>query len=111
MTNLQTTLINRYQTTYPADTLKEVSNKTGIQITRVFRLFNGSEMKISEYESFEKALKESKNQNEFFQLSKECFSHLNKERLNYLSAFMKQSLKLIQLKNDSVSTCFETEFA
>ena len=33
-------------------TLRKISEDTNIQITRVFRILNGSEMKISEFEIF-----------------------------------------------------------
>ena len=32
--------------------LREISNETGIQMTRVFRILNGQEMKLSEYLCF-----------------------------------------------------------
>jgi hypothetical protein len=111
MRNLQTTLINRYQTAYPTDTLKEISSKTGIQITRVFRLFNGSEMKISEYESFERTLEKNETHSEFYQLTKRCFSHLNQDRLEYLTTLMKHSLKLIDIKTNSIKSQNQIELA
>ena len=51
---LQKLTIARYQVMYPEDSLREISKKTGIQLTRLFRIMNGSEMRISEYEQFEK---------------------------------------------------------
>ena len=39
-------------------TLKKIAADTGIQITRVFRLFNGSTMKLSEYQIFQHRVKE-----------------------------------------------------
>jgi len=51
--SLQTRTLHRYRQLFPNDTLKEVSARTGIQITRVFRLFNGKTMKVGELEAFE----------------------------------------------------------
>lgn len=48
--------IQRYRKTFPNDTLKIISAKTGIQLTRVFRIMNGKAMKVSELESFENIL-------------------------------------------------------
>lgn len=48
--NLQKEIIAKFYKQYPDATLKELSSKAGIQITRVFRIMNGYEMKISEYE-------------------------------------------------------------
>jgi hypothetical protein len=53
---LQNKTIQRYRLFFPEETLREVSARTGIQITRVFRLFNGKAMKLGEFEAFEKAI-------------------------------------------------------
>ncbi len=53
---LQNKTIQRYRLFYPQETLREVSARTGIQITRVFRLFNGKPMKVGELEAFEKVI-------------------------------------------------------
>ena len=50
--SLQTNILKDYRSLFPQDTLREISNRTGIQLTRVFRLLNGSPMKLAEYESF-----------------------------------------------------------
>lgn len=49
---LQNAVLKKYQELYPDQTLREISKKTGIQQTRVFRILNGHEMRISEYEKF-----------------------------------------------------------
>jgi hypothetical protein len=54
--SLQEKTIFRYKQCYPNDTLKEISLRTGIQITRVFRLFNGKKMKVMELEAMENAI-------------------------------------------------------
>ena len=67
MNRLQKIVINSYMEINRGSTLKEISSDTGIQLTRVFRLLNGSEMKISEYEKFmERTLKCKKNNLDFF---------------------------------------------
>jgi hypothetical protein len=53
---LQKKTLQRYRQFYPQQTLREVSAVTGIQITRVFRLFNGKTMKVGELEAFERAI-------------------------------------------------------
>lgn len=111
MHNLQETIIKRYHATYPSDTLKEISQKTGIQVTRVFRLFNGSEMKISEYEIFESVLVENLKHQEFQNLTKNCFTTLSPNKLNYLTAFMLQSIKAVQMSSRSITPITETELA
>lgn len=60
---LQEEILNQFNRQFPNATLKEVSKKTGIQITRVFRIINGYEMKISEYEKFHQLLLNDQNKN------------------------------------------------
>jgi len=67
---LQDTILNRLGEKYPEATLKKLSKLTGIQITRVFRIMNGYEMKLSEYEAIDSLLRESES-------TKEHSEHLN----------------------------------
>jgi hypothetical protein len=53
---LQKKTLARYRQYFPNETLRETSARTGIQITRVFRLFNGKNMKVGELEAFESAI-------------------------------------------------------
>lgn len=96
----QKQLLLNYKTTFPDDTLKIISKKTGIQQTRVFRLFNGSEMKISEYKSFMSLLnQEPKENNKISNLAKECFQRLPTRVLSTIVGDMENALtnaKLIQ---------------
>jgi hypothetical protein len=57
MTLQQKTLL-KYRTYFPSEPLRVTSARTGIQITRVFRLFSGKTMKVGELEAFEKAINE-----------------------------------------------------
>jgi hypothetical protein len=54
--SLQSKTIHRYRQLFPKDSLREVSERTGIQITRVYRLFGGKPMKVKELEAFETAV-------------------------------------------------------
>lgn len=56
--NYQDKVLNNYQSLFPGAKLRETAEQTGIQLTRVFRIFNGAEMKISEFEAFETVLNE-----------------------------------------------------
>jgi hypothetical protein len=64
--SLQTKTIQRYRQLFPKDTLREVSARTGIQITRVFRLFNGKNMKVGELEAFENVIEKKIAENPSF---------------------------------------------
>jgi hypothetical protein len=54
--SLQIRIIEQYKKVYPNQTLREISLTTGIQLTRIFRILNGSAMKLSEFEKFQEAL-------------------------------------------------------
>lgn len=61
--SLEKKIIKRYRQFFPNDTLRETSERTGIQITRVFRLFNGKSMKVGELEAFDQAVQQKLQQN------------------------------------------------
>lgn len=97
--SLQTITIKRYLDHFPKQSLREISNNTNIQITRVFRLLNGSQMKLKEYEAFERAIDQKRFQGfssseDFIFTSKECLEHLSESKLSELQNEMKQSLKV-----------------
>ena len=48
---LQEAIIKQYTATFKGLTYRAVAEHTGIQLTRVFRIFNGAAMKLSEYET------------------------------------------------------------
>ncbi len=50
--DLQTRILKDYRALYPGRPLRVTADQTGIQLTRVFRIFNGSPMKLHEYECF-----------------------------------------------------------
>ncbi len=60
---LENKIVERYRQLYPQETLKESSARTGIQITRIYRLFLGKPMKVHELEAFEKAINQGMNAN------------------------------------------------
>ena len=61
--SLQNNIIAKYRQLYPNDTLREISARTGIQITRVFRLFSGKAMKVGELEAFQSAIDKKLGEN------------------------------------------------
>ena len=96
--NLQTSIIKRYKEVFPKDTIKMISEKTSIQLTRVFRLISGHEMKVSEFEKFENAIDKQCGISNLGNLSKQCLLELSHENLNELISFMQRKLNLNQLK-------------
>jgi hypothetical protein len=93
--SIQQSLINRYKKVFPEDTFKNISKKTNIQQTKVFRIFNGAEMKISELEALEEVMSLSNNIkiHDFINISKKCTSDLSESVLTDLYTQMRLLLK------------------
>lgn len=102
---LQQNVLTCYKEKFPDDTLKQISDKTGIQVTRVFRLFNGHEMKLSEYESFQRACLRSNEDNMFsklFDMTAKSAQSLPLTSIKEIVALMEDTLELFSIKNDSL---------
>lgn len=93
---LQNKTIQRYRLFFPQETLREVSARTGIQITRVFRLFNGKPMKLGEFEAFEKAITEKVAENPNFSrlnsIVEEASSLLTNEEIGRIADYMERKV-------------------
>lgn len=94
--SLQNKTIERYRLFFPQETLREVSGRTGIQITRVFRLFNGKPMKLGEFEAFEKAISDKISENPNFArlnyIVEEASSLLTNEELGKLADYFERKV-------------------
>lgn len=54
--NVQRHLLNRYMELMGNPSFRQISDDTGIQVTRVFRIFNGQELKLNEYLIFKERI-------------------------------------------------------
>ena len=103
--DLQMTIMDQYMLLNLRPTLKQISEDTGIQLTRVFRLFNGSTMKLSEYQIFNKRVKEKMGLTEGLEeIALECSLKLSPEAIKDLEVFLKrkiQTWKLAQIKKEN----------
>lgn len=66
MSLLQQVTLKRFTKVVGQKTYNEYSQLTGIERTRLFRLFHGAEMKVSEYEVFQSFFKEKPEHNTDF---------------------------------------------
>jgi len=95
--DLQKRIIEQYLNLNPNITLRKISSDTGIQMTRVFRILNGSEMKIAEYEIFRKKVTDKLGLcGVLEELAHECSITLSNESIKEIEALMKRK---IQIKN------------
>ena len=98
---LQDTILKQYMLLNQDPTLKKISMDTGIQQTRVFRLLNGSTMKLSEYEIFYQNIKEKMGLTDGLDgLALECFSKLNVESVREIENFMYRKMATWKIKQE-----------
>lgn len=105
---LQMTILNQYMLLNGRPTLKKIAADTGIQLTRVFRLFNGSTMKLSEYQIFNQKVKEKMGLTESLEeIAFECSLKLSPAAIKDLEVFLKRKIetwKLLQVENQTKTT-------
>lgn len=102
---LQNNVLNCYKAKFPNHTLKKISQRTGIQLTRVFRLFNGHEMKLSEYEAFQMACFRESNDSlfsKFFELSINSVQTLSEQEIRSITHIMEDLLEVNSIKTGSL---------
>lgn len=103
--NLQKLILKQYMLLKNEPTLRAIAAETGIQQTRIFRLMNGSKMKLSEYEIFHQKVKDSMGLSDGIEmLAHECFINLSKESISEIEAFMNRKLATWKLKTE-ISKC------
>jgi len=96
--DLQKTILNQYMLLNGKPTLKKISADTGIQLTRVFRILNGSTMKLSEYQIFNKKVKEKMGLTEGLEaIAFECSMRLSPEAIKDLEVFLKRKIETWKL--------------
>jgi hypothetical protein len=102
---LQKKILQDYREVFGQQTFREISTVTGIQQTRVFRLFNGSQMKLCEYEIFQQILRfRQTGRPEVFKLLKDCETRLSQQGLKEIENFLDQKIRLWKVVNIACST-------
>ena len=97
---LQQQIIKHYFEIFGDDkTLKEISNHLGIQITRVFRILNGYEMKLTEYEKFKSVTKlaSAENSKEFLETAIKGEKVFSVKMSNEIKQVLDMKLSLIHI--------------
>lgn len=93
--NLQKKILQDYRAAFGHQTFREIARTTGIQQTRVFRIFNGSSMKLCEYEVFQQMVQfRQAKRPRLFQLLKDCELRLKPEGLKEIEQLMDQKMRL-----------------
>ena len=99
---LQKTILSQYMLLNNGPTLKKITDDTGIQITRVFRLFNGSTMKLSEYQTFQRKVKEKMGLTDTLEeIAFDCSLKLSPEATKEIETYLRRKLAIWKIKNSS----------
>jgi hypothetical protein len=108
---LQNKTIQRYRLFFPNETLREVSARTGIQITRVFRLFNGKAMKVGELEAFERAINDKIAEHPHFSrlnhMVEEASSSLTNDELGKIADYLERKITNKKYSRTYIRPLFE----
>ena len=97
---MQENILKSYQQQFPKNTFLQISKQTGIQITRIFRIFNGSEMKINEYFIFKDLLENSKGVDEEFRnLFEFALTNFPVNSLEELKDYLDRKQRVFHFKN------------
>lgn len=100
--SLQRNVIETYLNLYNNPSLKEISKETGIQFTRVFRILNGMEMRITEYETFKDLIgKKIREKEALTALAEECLKKLRPSGIADLERVLGRRLQLWEIKQVS----------
>jgi hypothetical protein len=95
---VQNELLKKFRSLHNDPTYKEVSSLTGIQMTRVFRIFNGMEMKLSEYLIIKSLIDEKINsQNNLDKIFEDCKMKLSDNSLKEIQEFCQKKIFVNEL--------------
>lgn len=93
---LEAHIIRQYKKLFPHETLRVTAEKTGIQVTRVFRLMNGRKMRVSELEAFQKVIDQktgiSKNSSRIQKLTEELMLFLDEDEFSFVLDYLERRL-------------------
>lgn len=104
--NKQELMIKDFRAKFNNPTLKTVSKMTGIQMTRVHRIFKGHEMKLREYLKIDELLKSEESNTinnpkiqtlKLQQLFGECLIELSDDALIEITQDLENKLKVIEI--------------
>lgn len=99
---LQKIVLSQYTLLNQNPTLKKISADTGIQITRVFRLFNGSTMKLSEYQIFQQKVREKMGLTEALEtIALDCSLKLSPEAIKEIETYLKRKIDIWKIKHSA----------
>ncbi|MFA6238817.1 MAG: hypothetical protein WC635_15885 [Bacteriovorax sp.] len=101
---LQKTILEQYVLLNDQPSLKKISGDTGIQITRIFRLFNGSIMKLSEYQIFQQKIKEKMGlTNTLEAIAFDCSLKLSPQAIREIESYLQRKMEIWKITQTTVT--------
>lgn len=101
---LQQAIIKQYHQVFQNRTYREIAEHTGIQVTRVFRIFNGAPMKLCEYEIlYHKIQERGAMGGRLSELAREVEKHLSANAILSLSRELERRLQINGLLQSSLT--------
>ena len=93
---MQESILSLYLKSRGHPSLRKIAEETGIQLTRVFRLMNGYEMKLSEYLKFSSCLRKTGDDtfDQFLQVAQTCVAELSPNCIEELKGQLERLIKL-----------------
>jgi hypothetical protein len=99
MSVLQQNLLSSYRRNFAKSSYRQISQETGLSQSRVFRIFNGSEMKIGEYQLLlEQIGRSSSTQYNLLSLATQCIAALSDRSLVELESLLQRRIYLCGLQ-------------
>jgi len=96
---LQKTILGQYMLINKDPTLKKIAEDTGIQMTRIFRIFNGSPMKLCEYQTFQKRIREKMGLSDSLEaIAFDCSLKLSPEAIKEIETYLLRKREIWKMK-------------
>lgn len=99
MSEEQKLVLDEYLEAYGKPSLREMSKDSGIQLTRLFRIMNGMEMRLEEYLILKKRIQAKMELGCLNDLAFKCEACLPLRAKKELDEMMKRLLKQQRIKN------------
>lgn len=101
--NLQTLTLTYVRQAYPGITLREIATQTGLELTRIFRIFKGHEMKLSEYQILNTFIEKKGRKTSVIKLQRlldESLEVLDDKTINEIFLVLERKIQTAKIKSN-----------
>ena len=111
--NHQETILKRFSDNFPNLSFKEMEAVSGIQSTRIFRLYNGFEMKLKEYLLLEQAMAKTSRSNidqELLALTQDLLRTLSLDERRTFHIYLQRELHKKEMKREDKQIALRSRY-